>query len=275
MTSTPDPADQKRRVRENFNTIAVGYDTLRFVQVCAGRLMELAVLPVGARVLDVATGTGLVAMTAAAIVGPNGAVVGIDLSPEMLERARQKLKQAGSTHVDFQEGDAERLTFPDDSFDVVLCASSLFFVPDMLAALREWRRVLVPGGFAGFTAFGATFHHPLRELWSRRLQQHGLTPPVPPNGRLADPATCEQLLREAGFARIEVRTEQLGYHLTAEERWQELQASLEARPLVQLSAAQREQIKAEHLAELEALAPPRGIWVDVPAHFAFGSKPAA
>jgi len=275
MTSTPDPADQKRRVRENFNTIAAGYDTLRFVQVCAGRLMELAVLPVGARVLDVATGTGLVAMVAAGIVGPNGAVAGVDLSPEMLEQARRKLKQAGYSHVDLQEGDAERLPFPDASFDVVLCASSLFFIPDMLAAVREWHRVLVPGGLAGFTAFGPSLHHPLRQLWAGRLQQHGLTPPVPPNARLADPATCEQLLREAGFARIELRTEQLGYYLSGEERWQEIQASLEARPLVQLSAAQREQIKAEHLAELETLATPDGLWVDVPVHFAFGRKPAA
>jgi ubiquinone/menaquinone biosynthesis C-methylase UbiE len=266
--------DRKGRVRASFDAIAAGYDALRFTRVCAERLIELADLPAGARVLDLATGTGLVAMVAARVVGPDGTVVGVDLSPEMLVRAREKLGAAGLTNVEFREGDAEHLDFPDGSFDVVLCASSLFFVPDMLAALRECRRVLRPGGLVGFSSFGPTFLKPLQELWGARLGRHGISAPVPPSGRLADPATCERLLLEAGFTGVEVRSEQLGYHLgSAEERWEELAASLEGVLLSRLDPAVGERVKAEHLAELQALATAQGIWVDVAANFAFGLRP--
>ncbi len=268
--------DHKRRVMANFNTLAAGYDTIRFVQVCARRLIELAELRAGARVLDIATGTGLVAMVAAQIVGPDGRVVGVDIAPEMVAHARRKLASAGLTNVEFREGDAEHLDFPDQSFDVVLCASSLFFMPDMLAALKEWRRVLAPGGYLGFTSFGSAFLQPLRDLWITRLQQYGVPIGLVPVQRLADPAICRQLLDEAGFTQIEVRSELLGYYLrTAEERWEELRTSLEGLPLAQLAPAQREQIEAEHLAELNALVTPEGIWVDVPSNFAFGRQPPA
>jgi ubiquinone/menaquinone biosynthesis C-methylase UbiE len=78
---------------------------------------------------------------------------------------------AGLTHIEFREGDAERLDLGDQRFDVVLCASALFFVPDMLAALREWHRVLKPGGQVGFSGFGPTFRQPLADLWTARLWQ--------------------------------------------------------------------------------------------------------
>src|SRR5712692_1124003 len=161
MTETSVPEDQKRHVVADLNALAETYDTLRFVQVSARRLVELAALPFGAQVLDVATGTGWAALAAAQYVGPTGKVLGVDLAPDLLECARQKVTAAGLTHVEFQEGDAERLDFADQRFDVVLCASSLFFVPDMLAALREWWRVLKPGGQVGFSGFGPTYSQPL------------------------------------------------------------------------------------------------------------------
>ena len=57
------------------------------------------------------------------------------------------------------------------AFDVLLCASALFIIPDMLAALREWHRVLKPGGHVGFSGFGPTFRQPLADLWTARLWQ--------------------------------------------------------------------------------------------------------
>jgi arsenite methyltransferase len=269
MSENAASATHKQRVADTFNTIAPSYDEIRFVRVAAARLIELAGIRDGARVLDVATGTGLVAQAAAALAGPGGSVVGIDLAPEMLALARRKL--AGAANVTFQPGDAERLDFSDHSFDVVLCASSLFFVPDMLAALREWRRVLVPGGRAGFSSFGPSFHLPLRDLWADRLRQHGVDATPPPTPRLADPAICADLLRQAGFAQVEVSVEQLGYFLPdPAARWAELAVSMEGTPLLRMPPEQRNQIRAEHLAELERLVTPQGIWVDVPVNVAFG-----
>ncbi len=277
MNETTVSDDRKRRVRTDFDALAATYDTLRFIQRCAGRVIECVAFPPDARVLDVATGTGWVAIAVARRVGPSGRVVGVDLAPEMLAHARRKPAAAGLSNVEFREGDAERLDFPDQCFDVVLCASSLFFVPDMVAALREWGRVLIPGGYVCFSGFGSTFHQPFRSLWNARLRRFGVSLPAPsPTYRLADPATCRQLLHEAGFAQIEVQSEQLGYYLrTAEEWWEENWATPMRMPLLQLSPERQAQFKREHLAEAAALATSKGLWVDVAANFALGRKQEA
>jgi arsenite methyltransferase len=254
--------------------MAETYDALRFVQVCARRLVELAALPPGAQVLDIATGTGLAAIAAAQHVGPTGRVLGVDLAPELLERARQKVAAAGLHHVEFREGDAERLDLGDQRFDVVLCASALFFVPDMLAALREWYHVLKPGGQVGFSGFGPTYDQPIGDLWNARLRQYGVSlPTVSPNQRLAEPETCRRLLHEAGFVQPEVQSEQLGYYFrTVEEYWEEVWSSRSRMAVLQLAPAQREQFQAEHLAAVGALATDQGIWRDLPINFARGWK---
>ena len=274
MTETGGPDDQKRRVVANFNALVETYDDIRFVQVCARRLVELTALHPGARVLDVATGTGWAALAIAGRVGTTGMVLGVDLAPALLERAKQKVAAADLTNVEFRAGDAEQLDIADQRFDVVLCASSLFFVPDMLAALREWHRVLKPGGQVVFSGFGPTFGQPLMGLWEARLRQYGVSLPTErPGLRLAEPDTCRQLLHEAGF----VQSEQLGYFWrTAAEWWEEVVwSSLNRLAVLRLAPAQREQFKAELLAEVEALANDQGIWVDVPVNFAFGWKSAA
>jgi ubiquinone/menaquinone biosynthesis C-methylase UbiE len=258
----------------DFNAMAETYDALRFVQVCARRLVELAALHPGAHVLDIATGTGWAAIAAAQHVGPTGRVLGVDLAPELLERARQKAAAAGLTQVEFREGDAERLDLGDQRFDVVLCASALFFIPDMLAALREWYRVLTPGGQVGFSGFGPTYDQPLGDLWNARLRQYGVSvPAVSPTQRLAEPETCRRLLHEAGFVQPEVQSEQLGYYFrTVEEYWEEVWASRSRMTLLQMAPAQREQFQATHLAAVGALATDQGIWRDVAVNFARGWK---
>jgi len=149
MTETRVPDDQNRRVVANFNALAETYDIVRLTQVCARRLVDLAALPPGAPVLDVATGTGWAALAAAQDVGPTGRVCGGEGAPEWRERARQKVAAAGLTPVECRAGDAQRLDLGDQSCDVVLGASARLCVPDMLAALREWHRVLHPGGQGG------------------------------------------------------------------------------------------------------------------------------
>ena len=113
----------------------------------ARRLVELAGIGSGQRVLDVACGTGIVARQAAASVGASGQVVGLDLNDDMLRVARA----AAATTVppiEWRQGDAGRLPFPDGSFDAVVCEQAIQFFPDPDAAVREMRRVLSPGGRA-------------------------------------------------------------------------------------------------------------------------------
>ena len=93
------------------------------------------------RVLEVAVGTGRSLPFYAADV----VVTGVDLSPAMLDIARRRAAELG-VEVDLRVGDAEQLTFDDGSFDTVVCVLGLCAIPDSLAAIREMRRVLVPGG---------------------------------------------------------------------------------------------------------------------------------
>jgi ubiquinone/menaquinone biosynthesis C-methylase UbiE len=106
------------------------------------------------QVLDVACGTGLVALAAAEAVGPQGHVLGADLSDHMLEAARLRAAQRGLRQLGFARMDAEQLALPDGGFDLALCALGLMYVPDPAQALREMRRVLRPGGRVALAVWG-------------------------------------------------------------------------------------------------------------------------
>jgi SAM-dependent methyltransferase len=115
----------------------------------AARLVKFASVRAGQHVLDVACGTGVVAITAARI---GAQVRGIDLTPELLERARQNARTAGLT-IDFQEGDAESLPFGDGEFDVVLSQFGHMFAPRPHLAIAEMLRVLKGNGTIAFATW--------------------------------------------------------------------------------------------------------------------------
>ena len=114
--------------------------------VGVGIPFQLGPINPGEAVLDLGCGAGFDAFIAAALVGPEGRVVGIDLSSEMLAVAEAGRAQMGRDHMAFCEDAAEALPFPDASFDVALSNGVLSLVPDKPAALREVFRVLRPGG---------------------------------------------------------------------------------------------------------------------------------
>jgi len=107
---------------------------------------SLGRLESGERVLDLGSGAGTDSLVAAAMVGKAGSVVGIDMTPEMLAKAHAAATEAGLDNVSFVEGEAERLPFADESFDVVISNGVIDLIPDKDAAFAELYRVLVPGG---------------------------------------------------------------------------------------------------------------------------------
>lgn len=100
----------------------------------------------GERVLDLGSGAGTDSLIAAQMVGEQGHVTGIDMTPEMLAKARAATVEMGATNVEFVEGEVERLPFPDASFDVVISNGVIDLVPDKDAVFTELFRVLGPGG---------------------------------------------------------------------------------------------------------------------------------
>lgn len=108
----------------------------------------------GERVLDVACGTGRLAQELACVVGPEGEVVGVDLSQAMVETASNRPPAPGSAPLRYLRMDAQALEFPAASFDVVLCCFGLMYLPDPERALAHMRRVLRPGGRLGIAIWG-------------------------------------------------------------------------------------------------------------------------
>src|SRR5688572_27143711 len=100
----------------------------------------------GERVLDLGSGAGTDSLIAAQMVGEQGHVTGIDMTQEMLAKARAAAAEMGAANVEFVEGDAERLPFPDASFDVVISNGVIDLIPDKDAVFTELFRVLTPGG---------------------------------------------------------------------------------------------------------------------------------
>jgi len=100
----------------------------------------------GERVLDLGSGAGTDSLVAAQMVGESGRVTGIDMTPEMLAKARAAAAELGAANVEFVEGEAERLPFPDGHFDVVISNGVIDLIPDKDVVFAELNRVLVPGG---------------------------------------------------------------------------------------------------------------------------------
>ncbi len=100
----------------------------------------------GERVLDVGSGAGTDSLVASQMVGPDGYVTGIDMTPEMLARARTAASEMGASNVEFVEAEAEQLPFDDGSFDVVISNGVIDLIPDKDAVFAELFRVLEPGG---------------------------------------------------------------------------------------------------------------------------------
>jgi ubiquinone/menaquinone biosynthesis C-methylase UbiE len=164
----------------------------------------------GERVLDVACGTGAVARLAAERVGPSGTVVGADASAGMLGAAR---RVPAALPIEWREADAASLPFADASFDLVLCQQGLQFFPDRVAALREMRRVLGPGGRVGLSVFGTQQENPGYDAIGKVLARYvgpdaGALAPF----ALGDAELLRGLVEEAGFGRISVRRETIAVH---------------------------------------------------------------
>jgi ubiquinone/menaquinone biosynthesis C-methylase UbiE len=278
----PSVQSAKARVTALFDRLARGYDheVLRLFPFSADRMVAHVPIARGDKVLDVATGTGAVALTAAQLVGPGGRVTGIDLSDAMLARVQEKAHALGLSNIDLHCMDAESLEFRRDYFDVILCGFGLFFVPDMAYAVREWCRVVRPGGWVIFSAFAPGSFEPLAGMLFHSLEDAGLIaeevrrPPV--WQRLADAQACQALLVGAGLEDVQIGEEALGYHLADATEWWEVVWNSGLRVFVEpLEAQRRDRLRAEHLAEVARTATADGIRLEVNVRFAWGRKPPA
>ena len=170
-------------------------------QPIVDHLLARAELRPGQRILDLGTGTGSVALACAPRIVPDGHVLGVDISPEMLALARARASRAAHPNVCFAEGRAEAIPADGSSRDTVLASLSLMYVIDRAAAAREIARVLKPGG----RLVAAVWAGPERADIVRLQQMAGSFAPKPPvdsvgPGAMADPSTFLAQLADAGVA---------------------------------------------------------------------------
>jgi arsenite methyltransferase len=127
----------------------------------------LGALEPGEAVLDVGSGAGTDSLVAAQMVGAEGRVTGIDMTPEMLAKARAAAAEMGTTNVEFVEGEVERLHFADATFDVVISNGVIDLIPDKDAVFAEIERVLRPGG--RIQVADVTIQNPVSEEGRRKI----------------------------------------------------------------------------------------------------------
>jgi ubiquinone/menaquinone biosynthesis C-methylase UbiE len=152
-----DPRLQRRIQRYGWDRAVAAYEQGWDAQLQPAHalMLDMAALVPGDRVLDVACGTGLVTFRVADTVGAKGAVVGTDISGQMVETARLGAVQRGVGNASFDRSDAEELPFADQTFDAAVCGLGLMYVSDPVRALAEMRRVLGPSGRAAAAVWGA------------------------------------------------------------------------------------------------------------------------
>jgi len=226
------------------------------------RLLELAGIKPGQRVLDIASGTGEPGLPAAEIAGPSGFVLLTDQSVEMLAVARDKARAQGLGNVDFRVCDAEQLDLDPESFDAALCRGALPLMPDPVAVLRVAYAALKPGGRIGITLGGRLEANTYFTVPFTILRKYTSLPRYTPSVPLysADPDCVRSILSEGGFRELQFEPVE---HVPMEfdsgrEYWEYMRGfARTAFVLAQIPADQHDQI-GEEIAALATGGDPNG-----------------
>ena len=210
---TLDPGEFRQAQMQQWNKAASGWQKWApHLDATTGgvseRLVELAGIRAGSRVLDVAAGYGEPALTAAKKAAPDGRVVATDIAPEMIAFGRERAAAAGADNLEFIESSASALDFPEHSFDAALSRFGIIFEPEAEAAAARIRGFLEPGGRMAIASWGPPNEVPMIALPMITVLGHLHLPPPPPGtpGPLSRP-TAEAiggLLEGGGFSDVQV-----------------------------------------------------------------------
>ena len=222
------PADFREAQHKHWDAAAAGWARWSEFNDSADRhiserLVELAGVQPGSRVLDVAAGYGEPALTAARKAGPQGRVVATDISAEMLAFGRERAAAAGLTNVEFMQSDASSLDLPGASFDAAVSRWGIIFEPDADAAAGRIRGFLEPGARMAISSWGEPDRVPFLSLPMRTTMKRLGMPPPPPGtpGPLSrpTPAAIAALLEGGGFSDVAVEQDEVAYEFDSPEHF--------------------------------------------------------
>ena len=221
------------------------------------RMLDLAELRSGSRVLDVAAGTGDQTLLAAQRVGPNGYVLATDISENMLSAAADAVRAVGLTNVETRIMDAENLDLDADSFDAVICRLGLHSIRNLAKAMRGMYRVVKRGGKVAALDFSAAEKNPYQGI--PLMVARPLGSAMPTVFALGEPRVLEDAFRDGGFFSVVVHT------VTTQRRFpsraeviRSLKDSINGQRIEKLRDAEREQAWAEVEQQLRRFEGPNG-----------------
>jgi ubiquinone/menaquinone biosynthesis C-methylase UbiE len=277
-----DDVNIKETIADVFGRAAATYDRVGtpFFSYFGRKLVEYADIPAGARVLDVATGSGASLFPASEEAGPSGEVIGIDLTPAMVDRTGREIVERGIMNARIMQMDAENLAFPDASFDRVICGFAIFFMPEARGALAEFLRVLKPGGVLAVSTWGEDDG---RWSWDGDLRKK-YVPPRPPHMtqnsggyKHIDFDTAEgisALVAGAGFQGVEVHVEEFEFdYKGAEEWWATRWSHFSRYDMERMTPENLENYRAEAFAKVREMMEPDGVHTIDRALFTKAVKP--
>lgn len=248
------------------------------------RLVELADIQPGAQVLDVAAGRGATLFRAAERVGPTGRVIGIDLSAEMVAETRRKIEELPGDKnfpAEMHEMDAEQLTFPDASFDHVICSFALYLFPQRERALEGFRRVLKPEGQIavstrrrGSRGFMAWLDEAIGDRMHSRISQQRVRDEAQGERPSLDAAEgLRAALVLGGFAQVRVVEEAHDFvYADAAEVWQWLGTHGARAAIEKLDGKELSDFRAEFEAQVKANQREDGVHIVQEALFGLGRR---
>lgn len=180
------------------------------------RLAELADIHPGQRILDVAAGRGAVLFPIAETIGPSGTIIGIDISSQMLKETSVDATKKGMPWIELKQMDAQQLDFSEESFDFVFCGLALFFLPSILTALSEFKRVLKKGGGLLISTWGEDSELAICLREEIKTICHTKSLVATP---FWDPKNVHKVLLEAGFINIHIKEELKTFYYNSSQEW--------------------------------------------------------
>ena len=267
--------DHKQMIAQGFDTASQGYDhpSLSFFPETAKRMVEhLAVKP-DQTLLDVCTGTGVVALAAAEQLS-QGRVTGIDLSSGMLQQAKDKAEDRKLYNTDFIQMDLDQLEFPAESFDMATSSFGLFFLEDMTKGLTNIANSVKPGGKIAISTFTGSAFSPMVEMFYKRYESTGRTLQPASWKRLATHEQIEEQFNAVNISKLTIHHVPLGYQMTSAEMWWDVIWNAGWRSLInQMSDEEQKSFKQTHMNEVSDVIGEEGVWFNTEVLIAVGEKP--
>ena len=248
-----DAKEFRGKQRDQWDGVAAAWDEYSELidsrsGVVSDRLVEMAGIKEGDRVLDVACGYGEPSLTAARKVGPEGTVVATDISAEMLGFARQRAEAAGLENMEFEHSDAFALDFPHESFDAAVSRWGIIFEPDGEGTAAHIRGFLKPGGRFAISSWGTPERVPFLAIAMKTVMEKLDVPPPPPGtpGPLSRPTeeAIGGLLEGGGFSGVEVEELEVTFELDSAEEYTEFTVAMAA-PIKAMIAPHPEDVQRE------------------------------